>query len=127
MTDQIKSIHAVWEKLTGQVVNIRATERIWYEFLAMEFTEADLACVLAQLTYFNRTSSGAKFRINLQKICGDLENFASLLGEARAKQRNKIKAPTSRDVVLNQLRPQIGDPTATGTTKTIADVMKSLT
>lgn len=92
----------------------------------MEFTEDDLTCVLNDLMRFNRGSNGAKFRINLQKICGCAETFASLLGEARAKQRNKIKATTPQEQVLKEFR-RSPEQQSTGNTRSVSEVFRALT
>lgn len=124
--NKINQLHKTWESVTGQVINLRATERIWYEFASMDFTEDDLRCVLADLMRFNRASNGAKFRINLQKICGDPETFASLLGEARAKERNRKKPPTAKDQVLQNLRPTVGEPLSGQNTRTLSEVFQTI-
>lgn len=126
LINKINQLHKTWESVTGQVVNLRATERIWYEFASMDFTEDDLRCVLSDLMRFNRTSSGAKFRINLQKICGDPETFASLLGEARVKERNRKKPPTAREQVLQSLRPTVGEPLSGQNTRTLSEVFQTI-
>ena len=123
----IEQLQTTWAELTKQELHARATERLFYEFNDMGFTDSDLRCVLNYLLRFNRNNDGAKFRINAVKIVGDLENFASLLGEARAIERNRKPSSTPRDNVLQAFRPGIPDgQTTTHTARPFSDVLKAI-
>ncbi len=101
--EAIKELHATWCEVTRQELHPRATERLFFEAWRMDITPDDLRCVLEYMQRYNRENAGgAQFRINVQKVLGDLETFASTLGEARAKERNRRPAPTPRDQVMAQ-------------------------
>jgi hypothetical protein len=112
--DAIKELQTTWNELTRQELHPKATERLFFEFWRNDFTSDDLRCVLMYYLRFNRENSGAQFRINAQKILGDLETFASTLGEARAKERNRRAAQTPREAVA-ALRTRPVDPEQSST------------
>ena len=105
----IQEMHAAWESASAQEVNYRATERIFYEAHNMGFTPDDLKIAVKHLIRFNNRSEGAKFRINVFRVLGDLESFAALVGEAKATDRNRRPAPTPKDKVI-QLREHVINP-----------------
>lgn len=123
---QIEALHSTWEKLTGQVINRRVTERVFYEMASAGFTDDDLRCVIQGMQKFNRGGSGAQFRINLVKVCGDLESFGSVCAEFRAKERNKKPAPTPAQQIKQAFSPiLVEDLTSTGT-RSISEVFKAI-
>jgi hypothetical protein len=116
MQDQITALHAAWCESSGQLpedVKLRLTERIWYELARAEVTPQDIRSVVAHLLRQNRKNAGGgrQFRINVSRVCGDVENFSSILGEARAVERNRRPPATPRETVLAQQRP-VADPEA---------------
>lgn len=131
-TDAISALHAAWCAASGQSaadVKIRLTERIWWELHRAEITPDDVRCVVDYLIRANRKNvGGPQFRITVTRICGDVENFASLLGEARAAERNRRPPPTPREKV-EALRERPVDPEeararVTGQFATLRDVLK---
>ena len=125
MTDQIKQLHRCWCDLTGQELNLRATERLFYELLNSDFTVDDLGCVVRYVLAFNRKHLDCPMKVQFHKICGDLEQFASVLAEARARERNRVKGPTPRAAVLQAFRPVSGQElSGTGNTHSIGDFIK---
>lgn len=104
MTTPLESLHACWCTTTGQDLHYKATERIWYEMSKLDFTDDDLLIVLKDVLYYNRTHSSCPMKIQVHKLCSDLEVFASLLASAKAKARNKIKPTPPRDEVLSAWR-----------------------
>lgn len=129
--DAIKEMQTIWAAVTGQQVHPRLTERLFFEAWRMEITPDDLRCVLEYMLRYNRENvGGAQFRINVQKILGDLETFASTLAEARAKERNRRPAPTPREQV-QALRERPVDPEQASTLKpvnwqSVRDVLKNI-
>lgn len=129
----LQDLHTAWENASAQTVNFKATERIFYAAHMMDFTPDDVTIAVKHLIRFNNRSDNAKFRINVFKILGDLEYFASLVAEARAVDKNRRPAPTPKQVVQSQ-REQIVDPeessllTITSTTsgRTMKDVLNTL-
>lgn len=108
---EVAALHAAWESAAAQEVNARATERIFLEAHNMGFTPDDVKIAVKFLIRFNNRSEGAKFRINVFKIVGDLESFAALVAEARAMNRNQRKEPTPKDKIID-LRERVIEPDA---------------
>lgn len=104
MNDQLKLLHSCWCTTTGQDLHFKATERLFYELWKMEFKPDDLLCVLKHCLAYNKTHQNAQMKIQIHKLCGDLEVFASILAEARAKERNRIKPTTPKESVLSSWR-----------------------
>lgn len=105
----IAELQKTWAEVTGQTLHARATERLFFEFWNTGFTAEQLRCVLRHYLRLNKQyAGGAAFRINAQKILGDLETFASTLGEAEAYERNRRPQPTPRQQV-EQLRERVVD------------------
>ena len=107
MNDQIKSLHACWCAVTGQELNARATERLFYELWKMDFTVDDLQTVLKYMLTYNRKHPACPMKIQVHKCLGDLSVFASVLAEAKAIERNRIKSPTPKQQVLQSFRPTV--------------------
>lgn len=125
MNEQLEPLRACWNKLTGQDLNARATERLFFEYLKMDFTESDLQCVLRACLAYNRKHQTCPMKIQVHKIIGDLEIFASMLGEARAKERNQVKAATPKEQVLQAFRPVVNpELSGTGNTHHISEFIK---
>ena len=93
----VQQMHDTWCQATGQQLLPIATARVMFELARQGVTADDIRCVVQHLQRFNAKSDGAKFRLNVIKVCGDPEEFAGLLGEARAAERNRRPAPTPRD------------------------------
>lgn len=110
MNSTIESLHAVWNTTTGQQLNLRATERIFYEVSKMDFTPDDLLCMLKHVLAYNKSHSSAPMKVQVHKLLGDLETFASILADARARERNKPPKPTPREIVLSDFRRVTPEP-----------------
>lgn len=101
--NQIASLLLVWQQLTGQPLNMLAMQRMFYDYLAIGFTEDDLRCVLEHLNRENRKMKGrAAFAIRAHRVVGDLEYFGSMLGEARAMQRNQVKRTPAERILATR-------------------------
>ena len=120
----IPELHEAWCKASGQELNLRATERLFYDLQVAGFVADDITCVVLGMKRHNAKST-AQYKILAHKVCGDVEYFASLLADYRAKERNRIK-PTPREKVLAAFRPTAGE-TMTGTTApTVGDILKRI-
>lgn len=104
MMDRIRSLHEVWNQTTGQTVNLRATERIFFELANLDFTADDLLSVLKHVLHYNKTHAACPMKVQVHKLCGDVEAFASICAEAKAKARNKVAKPTPKESVLHAFR-----------------------
>lgn len=104
MTESIQSIHAVWCQTTGQELHFKATERIFYEMAKLDFKPDDLLCVLTHVLWYNKTHKHAPMKVQIHKLCGDLEIFASILADAKQRERSQPKKPTPKEIVLHEFR-----------------------
>ncbi len=104
MQDQIKLLHSCWCTTTGQELHFQASQRLFYEVAKLEFTPDDLLCVLKHVLAYNTTHTHAPMKVQVHKLLGDLEVFASILADARARERNRVSPPTPKESVLNQFR-----------------------
>jgi hypothetical protein len=107
MVDHLKAILAAWCEITGQEVKYRPVERLLWEFHQMDFTADDLRCVVQGMKRHN-SKSDSKYKIQLHKVIGDLETFASMLAEFRAKERNRPKPPSPAQRVVSEFRRSPG-------------------
>lgn len=107
MTTELERLHLTWNQITGQDLNARATERLFFEFWKLDFTTDDLQCVLKYMLSFNRKHPDCPMKIQAHKVLGDLEIFASVLAEARARERNRVKPRSNQDSVLQSFRPRV--------------------
>lgn len=123
MIDQIKSLHAAWNQTTGQTINLRATERIWFELANLDFTADDLLCVLKHVLHYNKTHADCPMKVQAHKLC-EPETFASICGEAKARERNKAAKPTPKESVLHAFRGITPEPN--GNCMSAKDVLSKL-
>jgi hypothetical protein len=100
--DAISALLHVWNEETGQELNARAVERLFWEFHQCGFTPDDLRLVLRYWQRQNRQASEARYRkaISAVRVMRDLEEFASILGLARAEERNRVRH-SPRQAILN--------------------------
>lgn len=98
--NKLEALHDAWQKSSGQIINIRAAERILYELGNMGVTPEDIQCVVGYLIRCNKKSD-AKYRIMFHKVL-EPEFFHSVLGEARAQERNQKHPPTPREKFQQQ-------------------------
>lgn len=124
MIEKLHALHKTWCDLTKQPLHYRAAERILFELANDGFTEDDLRCVIQSTQAWNRSHADAQIKMQFNKICGDVERFASVLAEARGKERNKIPPPTAKETVLHQWRGVT--PEGNGNAKHIAEVFAEM-
>jgi hypothetical protein len=88
---EIESLHACYTQMTHVEIRIQVWERAFADFLEHGYTCDDLQLVLGHILRENRRMQGAKFSLRLNTLL-DFEymRFDSLLGEAKAIQRNRI-------------------------------------
>lgn len=110
MHDQMKLLHACWCETTGQTLHFQATQRLFWELAKMEFTPDDLLCVLKHVLAYNKSHAHAPMKVQVHKLLGDLEIFASILADARARERNRVPKPTAKEIVLEQFRGVTPEP-----------------
>lgn len=126
MTDQIQSLHACWCQVTGQELHFKATERIFWEMAKLDFTADDLLIVLKDVLQYNRTHSNFPMKIQIHKLCSDLEIFASMLASAKAKNRNKLVKPTPKESILESWRPTAGERVSGANVHRISEIFNKM-
>ena len=124
MTEKLKALHACWCHMTGQELHFKATDRLFYEMFKMDFTTDDLLCVLKHVLSYNRTHPNAQMKVQVHKLLGDLEVFASILAEARAKERNRVKPLTPKESALEAWRPTCGERVNGANLHRLSDFLK---
>lgn len=130
MTDTPESIHAAFCLETGMACNFRVWERAFLHFITHGFTTADLEIVLRYLKRENKRMTGAAFSLRPDKIF-DFEymRFDSLLGEARAKERNIRKAQSSSERAVaayeKPVDPEQADSRVKGNGRHISDFLRT--
>lgn len=122
-----EKLHAKWTEVTGQTVNARATERIWWEFSRADYNENDLELVLRFMLRSNKRNE-YQYRINVLSVVGDIEKFASIHAEAAAIERNRRKVRSEKEKVLQAWRPIVGEGGGTDSqaVKSFREVLKSV-
>jgi hypothetical protein len=104
MIAQLQSLHNCYCTLSGFEARYAIHERAYAEFIAAGFTEDDLRCVILFLKRENK-SGNRTYSLRLNKLLDfEFRHFDSLLGEARARDRNRIKPPTNAQRVVEQFR-----------------------
>ena len=127
MLAQLKSLHLKWCSLTAQDLKYQPCERILYDYLKAEFTEADLEAVLMFMLHQNsKREPRYRDRLLFHRIMGDLETFNSRLGEAGAWLRNRRPKPTAKDNVLAQFRGYRPPDSTADTARTTATLLQAI-
>ena len=120
-------LHETWNLTAGQELHYRATERIFYEADKLGFTPDDLKLVLQHVLSYNKTHKHAPMKVQVHKLLGDLEIFASILAEAKAKERNRVKPPTPKESILESWRPTNGERVSGANCHRLSDFLKTPT
>lgn len=125
MTTKLKCILDVFCKLSGQELKYFPCERLLFDYHNNGFTEDDLKCVLTFMLWQNsKREPRFRNRILFHRIVGDLEEFNSRLGEARAWERNRKKPATAREQVLKSFRGVEAEPRQN--MRPITEIFKSM-
>lgn len=103
MNDPIQELHDLYCSITKRSVRRVIHERVYSDFLEKGFTSDDLRVVLEYLLSENR--KGAKWSTFHDKIFDfEYRHFDSILSEARARQRNRVKVANPAQRVVEQFR-----------------------
>lgn len=74
---------------------------------------------------------GGRYKLQVHKVIGDHEVFASILGEVRAIERNRRKAMTESEKIMRAyekpVEPELADNRIQGNGRHISEIFKSLT
>ncbi len=57
--------------------------------------------MLKYVISYNKTHAECRMKVQVNKLCGDVENFASICAEAKARERNRISKPTPKQEALH--------------------------
>lgn len=125
---QIHDLHDLWCSLTEQELHRKATERLFWEFHNDGFTSDDMRCVIGYMQRCNSKGNG-RYKIQAHKVLGDLEVFASILAEARGRERNARKAKTASEKIMaayeKPVDPEQADSRVKGNGRHISDFLKT--
>lgn len=125
----ITDLHDLWCSLTEQELHRKATERLFWQFHNDGFTGDDLKCVIGYMQRCN-SKGGGRYKIQAHKVIGDLEVFASILAEAKAKERNARKAQTASEKIMAQYErpvdPEQSDSRIKGNGVHVSEIFKKL-
>ncbi len=96
--------------LTGREARVNV-----YEFALFDFFRAGFTCdeFVMVVTFLMRENKRNKFQYSLKlgHLLNDHSRFMDFLGEAKAKDRNKVLPPTPRESVLQDFRRTSPEPT----------------
>lgn len=84
----LETMHATYNRMTGQAVPFKPFERGWYEFQRAGFTCDHLTLVVNHMIALNRKSE-KKISLRLDKLLDDHQRFAGYWGEADLAVREK--------------------------------------
>lgn len=122
---------SAWSEATSQEPDpriVKQNERLAWEFFNAGFTCDELRRVVRYMKHEN--SKGGRFKIQLHKVAGDLERFASILADCKAQDRNRRPAPTPKEQVMALRDPLLKteevDPRINGKGRHLSDVLKKL-
>ncbi len=130
MTDRLHNLHKLWCKLTGQSpdeVKYAQCERLLFDLVNNGYTEDNLLHVVTFILHQNSKASHPKFRKPLRfRVIMELEEFASILGEAGPWFRNRRPAPTAKASVVSAFRNEPVQVEQAGTTRHISEVFQAI-
>lgn len=123
----LKSLHDLWNKLTGQELKYLPCERLLWDYFNNGFSESDLETVLTFMIWQNKKRE-PRYRNKLlfHRIVGDLEFFNSIHGEAAAWARNRRPAPTEKAKTVAAFRGTPVETESAGTSRTFREVLKGI-
>lgn len=126
-----EAFFAAWFSVTGQEHDARIVkqhERTAWEFLKAGFLPSELERVCRYMQKEN--TKGGRFKIQLHKVAGELDRFASILADVKAQDRNRRPLPIERDRILaareKAAEPETTDPRINGTGRHLSDVLKTI-
>ncbi len=127
----IDAFFLAWCEATSQEPDkriIRQNEHLAHDFIAAGFTCDELKRVVAYMKHEN--TKGGRFKLQLHKVAGELDRFASILADCKARDRNRRPAPSAKAQALETLRPTVepetADVRANGTGRHLKDILSNL-
>jgi len=125
----IATLQHAWCQASGQELNHKLCERVFYEAWKAGVTADDIRCVVEFMLRFNKRSDGAKFRVNAFSVVGDLEKLGALIAEARAAERNRRPTPTPKEQIIalreKVVDPEAADPRINGNGRHVSELFKN--
>lgn len=109
--------------LTGREARVRAYEYALFSFFQAGFTCDEFVLVLNFVLRENKKNN-FKYSIMLGNLIRDHGRFMDLLGEAKAKDRNHVKPPTPKELVLESFRGVAPEPK--GKTRHVSEVFNEM-
>lgn len=124
MQPEAEEIVAQYIRLTGREARVAIYEHSLFDFIRAGFSSTDFVCVV---TFLLRENKRNKFQYSLKlgHLINDHQRFMDLLGEAKAKERNRIKPATPKEAVLQAWRPTCGERVNGASVRRISDILKA--
>lgn len=97
---EIRRLHAAYVRLTGLAVSLDLQgyrEMVWFQWMRLGFTEADLVCVVRYVKGFiQRGDRGWNLgTLKFNSLIGQPDKFEELLAEARVRGKSENRKPKS--------------------------------
>ena len=125
MSEQIRKLHSLWNRSTGQTIPMGVCsfelEHGWCQFLKAGHTEQELLMVVSYLQAEIKKGERRSGAIKWRNCVGDLLNFEQELELARGALRRQPPV-TPRERAVNNLRPSVTPVTPDGTRVTARPV-----
>ena len=95
---EIRRLHAAYVRLTGLAVSLDLQgyrEMVWFQWMRLGFTEADLVCVVRYVKGFiQRGDRGWNLgTLKFNSLIGQPDKFEELLAEARVRGKAESRNP----------------------------------
>ena len=123
MQPEAEEIVAVYIKLTGREARVAIYEHSLYDFIRAGFTPSDFVIVVTFLLRENKKNK-FQYSMKLGHLINDHQRFMDLLGEAKARERNRVKPPTAKEIVLEQFRGVT--PESNGNGRHVSEVFEAM-
>jgi len=125
-SDCFQPILAEYTRLTGREAPVGIYDHSLFEYVRAGFTADDMRIVVQFIMSENKRNH-FQYSLRLGPLLRDLERFNDLLQEAKVKERNRRRAPTPKEKVLNQLRPTVGEPLTSTGAMSVKEIIKKIT
>lgn len=103
--DEAKLIHAAFSEEIGAEPKFKVHERAYFDFIATGYTADDVRLVIRHIKSENKKMNGAEHSLRVDRLLDfDYRRFDSLLTQAKAIRRNRIKPASEKEKTLTAWR-----------------------
>ncbi len=89
--------------LTGREARVTIYEHMLFDFFRAGFTCEEFVLVVSFLVRENKRNK-FQYSLKLGNLINDHARFMDLLGECKARERNRVSPPRPKECVLHQFR-----------------------